>query len=237
MNDPDGLDGPGDPADPESPEDGRPTPLRAIQRGLESLYRIETHLDVSDFLLTSEQRADLYPGRRPEEQLLLREHADGLDLALYLEASLLKTLSRHDPREGVDERNLEALLLVLEGVSHFVYTVDRARSNRCLSALELELQAEVDKYVVLLVLLWERGAQADLGQALIDLLFRRVAYRHDLSPAERERYAAANAFGRSYALALRRRYVRTGALPGLLSDVRRFWRLSFAGKMTHINAA
>ncbi|MDW8284351.1 MAG: hypothetical protein RMK29_21815 [Myxococcales bacterium] len=209
----------------------RPGPLVAIQRGLESLYRIETHVDISDFLLTAEQQAQLSPNRRPPEQLLLHEHADGLDLALYLEASLLRTLTQHDPREGINGRNLPALLLVIEGVSHFVYAVDRARNRRSLSALELELQAEVDKYVVLVLLLWKQGAPGEL----IDLLFRQVAYRPDLSPEERTRYAAANAAALCYAEALHRRYLRAQALLGFLTDVRRFWRLSLSGKLSHIN--
>lgn len=203
-------------------------PLSAIQLGLESLYRVETRLNIRDFLLTQEQRAALAPDRCPGEQLLLREHEEGVDLALYLEAEALHTLREHDPRRGVSERNLRQLLLVLEGVSHFIYAVDRARSQRTVSALELELQAEVDKYVTLVLLTW------DVGPDLIDLLFHRVVYHEDLSAEERERYMAANAWAARYARRLSDRYVKRRSLGALLTEVRRFWRLSCAGKLSHI---
>jgi hypothetical protein len=216
---------------PQAP--ARPAPLLAIQRGLESLYRVETHLDVHDFLLTGEQRAGLFSGRRPGEQLLLCEHEDGLDLALYLESEALETLARHDPRDGLTERNLQPLLLVLEGVSHFIYTVDRARRQRSVSALELELQAEVDKFVALVLLTCETRS-LERGIELIDLLYHRVAYHADLSAEERQRYRAANAAAAAYARGLHRTYLRHRALGGFLADVRRFWRLSCAGKLSHI---
>ncbi len=214
-------------------------PLAAIQRGLEVLYRIDTHLDVHDFLLTQAQRAHLQPGRHPREQLLLREHEDGLDLSLYIEEEILHTLSRHDPREEVGEHNLGELLLCLEGVSHFIYTVDRAQNQRGVSALELELQAEVDKYVSLVLLCWDQGGgrprrYPKLGD-LISRLFLQVTYDPDLSSEEHDRYTAANDAARRYALGLERRYLARHDLGDFLKDVRAFWRLSCAGKFYHIS--
>ena len=107
-----------------------------------------------------------------------------------------------------------------------------------MSVLELELQAEVDKYVVLVMLLWEEGAPPMARPvALTDLLFRQIAYRADLSGEEMERYTTANAAAHRYALSLQRRYLRHRALPLFLSDVRRFWRLSLTGKLSHITCA
>lgn len=217
---------------------GGPGMLGAIQKGLEALYRIDTQLEIADFLLPRECLEELRTARQPPEQLLLREHPGGLDLALYLEEGLLRTLERHDPRRGVDERNLSPLLLVLEGVSHFIYAVDRARKQRSISALELELQAEVDKYVSLVLLTWDLGerAPASLPIDLIPRLFHQVAYPPDLSAEERDRYAEANATAERYACQLERRYLRARALSGFLQDVRRFWRLSYTDKLSHIGS-
>ena len=57
----------------------------------------------------------------------------------------MERLRAHDPRERLDDGNLPDFLLALEGVSHFVYIAHRARLERSVSAVELELQAEVDK--------------------------------------------------------------------------------------------
>ena len=40
---------------------------------------------------------------------------------------------------------------LIEGVSHFVYVADRARRKLPATQLELELQAEIDKYVLLVL--------------------------------------------------------------------------------------
>lgn len=252
-------------------------PILAIQRGLEALYRVETQLDVRDFLVTSAQRDALVPSaaRRPREQLLVHHSPkarsspppqppqsphpgdEDVELALYLDEDALATLRRHDPREGLSEDNLAPLLLALEGISHFIYTAVRAHAGRPVSALELELQAEVDKYVSLLLLLWSppparttarahhRGE--DLPAWLIRRLFHQVVFDPALSGEERDRYREANHAAARYAAVLRRRYPPHAPSPrgprdapsasdalGLLQDVRRFWRFSCAEKLSHI---
>ena len=54
------------------------------------------------------------------------------------------------------EERLPEYLLAVEGVSHFVYVMVRARAERPFSGLELELQAEVDKYLLSLPM-WNFG--------------------------------------------------------------------------------
>jgi len=122
-----------------------PAVLRALQGGLESMYRVETDLDVCDFLVDGEARDDLHPERAPREQLLLKQEHDGdLQLGLFVDERTLENLAMRDPRRRLDDSNLQDFLLAVEGVSHFVYLVHRARQARPVSAVELELQAEVE---------------------------------------------------------------------------------------------
>ena len=172
-------------------------PVAAIQRGLEALYRVESQLDVRDFLLTTAQRDALWPeGRRPHEQLFVRCSApddkddDGVELALYLDEEVQATLRRHDPRRGVDDRNLGALVLALEGISHFIYTAVRARAGRPVSALELELQAEVDKYVTCLL---TTEPEAPVSAALRQRLFADALYEPELDADENRLRSAMSA--------------------------------------------
>ena len=58
---------------------------------------------------------------------------------------------------------LQDFLLAVEGVSHFVYLVHRARQERPVSAVELELQAEVDKYLVALLVTWNQTGEPPPG--------------------------------------------------------------------------
>src|SRR6516164_7769408 len=120
---------------------------KRVQKGLEQLYRVETHVDIGDYLIDGATREAIGVHRAPREQLLVAETDGELELALFLDQGVLANLEANDPHEHLDERNLEDFLLTVEGVSHFVYVVWRARRGRPVSALELELQAEVDKYV------------------------------------------------------------------------------------------
>lgn len=204
-----------------------------MQRAIEGLYRVEAPGAVGDFVLSREQRDRLGPegARRPDEQLLLHENEEGLSVGLFLDEQLLGCLEG----EPIPEEHLPAFLVALEGVSHFVYATVRARDERCFSALELELQAEIDKYVVTLLGTWRSHgpARGDLRRRL----FQSVRYHDDLSDEERARYQAANEAADAYAAALEQRFVRRRAVDELLGEVRRFWRLDCAGKLDRIRKA
>ena len=97
-----------------------------------------------DYLITDETWRVRWKRRSPTEKLLLSEEADELHLALYLDAGLLERLAERDPLEELGPGNLEDFCKVLEGLSHFNYLTWNATDRR-VTMLELELQAEVDK--------------------------------------------------------------------------------------------
>jgi hypothetical protein len=211
-----------------------PTVLTALQGGLERLYRVETALDVHDFLVDGEGRDAFSPDRSPKEQLLIRQSEDDLELALFVDERTIAHLERRDPRRRLDDSNLQEFLLALEGVSHFVYLVHRARQERPVSAVELELQAEVDKYLVSLLVAWDQSGAPPAG--LRERLFMHIQFHGDLSREERERYELANQAAATYVGALERRFVERRAGSELLSEARRFYRKGLAEKLEHISA-
>ena len=211
--------------------DSRAT-LGRLQRGLEQMYRVETELDVHDFVIDADARDRMGVQRKPREQLLLTEREGDLELGVFVCPNALDNLERHDPAHVLDERNLRDFLLALEGVSHFVYLTWRARADLAVSALELELQAEVDKYVTCLLL---ADACRHKSAALRRRLFIDIEFHDDLDDDERSRYRAASENARRYATSLERRFVRSRRMPGLLAELRRFYRLSLAGKLAHIS--
>jgi len=210
--------------------------LADVQRGLESLYRIDTELDVRDFVVDEKARAELAPAhlRSPREQLLVSENEGELELALFVDERALANLAANDPRARLDDGNLADFLLTVEGVSHFVYLAWRARRKRSVSALELELQAEVDKYVTCLLLLWPQtgGVPTDLRTRLFDAF----ELEPDLDREERDRYLAANSNARAYAARLEARYATHGRLFDMLGELRWFWRQGIREKLAHIAA-
>src|SRR5436309_2954359 len=133
--------------------------LTRLQLGLERLYRVETQLEVEAFMIDDERRRRTGVSRAPREQLLISQQDGELELALFLDADALANLERNDPAERLDDGNFGDFCLAVEGVSHFVYLALCAAGHRSVSALELELQAEVDKFVCCLLL---QGARDDL---------------------------------------------------------------------------
>jgi hypothetical protein len=181
--------------------------------------------DVRDYLISEADRSALGVPRAPREQLLLVETPGELEVGLFVDQALLERLEA-----GVDEDHLADYLLAVEGVSHFLYVMVRARAERPFSALELELQAEVDKYLLALLAEWPVVE----SERLRARLYRRVRFHEDLSSEERDRYATANAAADEYAASLEARYVRRRAIDDMLDEMRRFYRLGCAEKLDHI---
>jgi hypothetical protein len=152
--------------------------LRRIQHQLERFYAIERRLDVIDFVREVDDVE--------REVLLVREdhEEDVFELALLLPARLMEPDS--PKRDDVD-----GLLQALEGVSHFVYLTERVRAGLPTTLLELELQAEVDKFVLLAL---EGNARPDhrTQAALCDRLFERVRYLDEAGSESGDRYRLAN---------------------------------------------
>jgi hypothetical protein len=110
------------------------------------------------------------------EALLLRESEEGLEMALVVPAG---AANDHD-----------GWLQLAEGVSHFVYVANRARQELPSTQLELELQAEVDKFVLLVLerVPYDRGEAFEVHSRL----FERVSYLHDAGTELGDRYRTAN---------------------------------------------
>jgi len=207
--------------------------LARLQLGIEALYRVETRLDVESFLIDAEKRRAVGAGagaRAPREQILVREEDEALELALFVDEGALSNLETNDPARGLDDTNFDDFCLAVEGVSHFVYLALAAAGERSVSALELELQAEVDKFACCLLL-----AGAVDPARLSQRLYEEISFAGDLDADERDRYRTANSEARRYALALARRFVLEDRLAAMLPELRRFYRLDLGGKLDHIS--
>ena len=201
--------------------------LARLQLGLEALYRVETKLAIDAFVIDDAARDRMQPARAPREQLLLRESGGELGMALFVDDAALANLERHDPAAQLDDRNFTDFCLAVEGVSHFVYMALAAARSRPISQLELELQAEVDKFATCFLV---TGAAANLRRRL----FGDVTYADDLDADERERYRTANNEASRYTEALERRFVARAQTGALLAELRRFYRMDLPDKLGRI---
>jgi hypothetical protein len=180
-----------------------------VQAGLERLYRLDRVADIGDFVLGA------VAGER--EALLLRQAQDGaLELAVRL-----------PELEG--EAGLDVLCQIIEGVSHFVYVVERARAHREATQLELELQAEVDKWVVLAASI--QAFDAARSATLRARLYDRVAFAHDAESEQGERYRVANDVANRFVRRLEREYVEPGRFGELRTELLHFFHVGQEEKL------
>ena len=210
--------------------------LASLQAALAEIYDLEVTADVREFLLTDRARlAGIAAARNCDEQLLLAEEGDTLAMSLFIDRAVLERLTRLDPESALTHENLADWLTVAEGVSHFVYVAWNTAFDKPVTLLELELQAEVDKYVLAAWLLGRQNA-GRFPRELHRALFERA--RVDAGSAgERagmyhtaSRYAGR--FCRRLGELLERK--RRTSMREALTELRRFYRWGNARKLAHI---
>ncbi len=193
--------------------------------------------DVDDFLLTDPVLAQRLHPRQTDEKLLVAQDGDNLDLALYLAPALVERLAADDPIASLHDGNLADYCTALEGVSHFLYLTWNAAYRRRVTHLELEMQAEVDKYICITLLLG-RQRRGQVPDRLHQWLFADPVFDSRLSADESACYRDASRYAAKYCLQLERRYLRRGGgTATMLKDLRRFYRLTLRDKIQHIELA
>jgi hypothetical protein len=211
--------------------------LRGLQTLLGRLYDVELPYDVYDFLVTDRTSigASTNERRTLDEELLLAESTDGAGVALYLDPEVLRRLEAEDPHRALTENNLADYCTALEGVSHFVYSTYGLERDIPVSLLELETQAEVDKYAITVFLLAEQQGGPSYPVQVHARLFDRVSFDARLEPDQYERYRTAHALAARYCRHLERRFVNRGKLKieAMVRELRSFYRLRHAAKLRH----
>lgn len=193
--------------------------LSQIQNELSALYRLEPGFDVEQFVVKRSALDDT-PLERPE-QVLVRHTGEWVEMSLVLDDALL---------EPDASWNLDRLCVAVEGVSHLLYLALAAERDAQITRLELELQAEIDKFVLLLF----GGAQS--SRELLASLFRDFSLREDVvGDAERSRYREANRLAHQYCSYLDSRFVQREHTGALLRELRQVYRMGGMGKLNYVS--
>ncbi len=210
--------------------------LSSIQKNLESIYEISVPQNVDDFLITDKQMANLLLNSSIDEdvleQLLVSPQDNCLDISLYLDLDLIKRLGEDYPSPNTSKKDLHDFWVALEGVSHFLYLVWNANYDRPVSQLELELQAEVDKFVSTTAVIGLEKDNASM-QEVWSLLFSQPKYKKNLARDHLTRYQKANAYASLYCQNLMAMQHKTTRC--LHNELRRFYRLNQRAKISRID--
>ena len=211
--------------------------LASLQRQLERIYEIEIPHSVEDFLITDPGMLKNIPGHSDadqagiEEKLLIVQDGDSLDIALFMDNEIVSRLEQDDPRSRLHAGNLSDFCTALEGVSHFLYLIWNAGYERGVSLLELEMQAEIDKYVSTAILFGQQ-ASGRVPANLYRWLFDNPVFDSSLDRPSMERYRDANYYASRYCARLEKLYLKGTGRSGLFKDLRRLYRLTNHAKLS-----
>ncbi len=145
-----------------SPSIRHRTLFSEIQRLFERTYT-EVGINLEDCLIDSHRCAQLSQlagaGARELSDLartFLRRVEDRLHIGIYFSGWLINQLERNDPRCGLSDSNIRALIIFVEEINHALHAALRFQAGKRQIEQEefargLELQAMVDTYQVLLL--------------------------------------------------------------------------------------
>lgn len=205
--------------------------LAPFQRQLERIYEVEIPHSVDDFLITDREvlrdiQGDETSGEpEVDEQLLVVQDGDHLDISLYISDEVMNRLADDHPESRLHDGNIADFCTAMEGVSHFVYLIWNASYERTVSLMELEMQAEIDKYVSTAFLFGQQDS-GRIPPSLHSWLFEQPDYDSSLDRESLERYRDANYYAGKYCERLERRYLGRNGQAGLFNDLRRLYRLT-----------
>jgi hypothetical protein len=210
--------------------------LLALQEMLAGINDVPVQHPVTDFLIDDAQLCTELLGHAltadEDEQVLICETELGPELSVYIDQRVLASLHGDDPLVRLSDSNLAAFCSAVEGISHFQYFIWCAEHARQVSLLELELQAEVDKYALASCLLMQQ-ARGKFHHGLHRRLFSQVELVATLDEQCKRRYAEANRCAANFCRRNDERHLtcRRPRMDCWLAELRELYRCSHHQKM------
>src|ERR1041384_2418193 len=170
----------------------------------------------------------------------LRHANDRLFVGIYYSRWLIEQLERHDPRAGLNEANIRSLIVFVEEINHALHAALQFKTGRREIESEefarnLELQAQVDTYLVLLLFVaFFRKTQRVSRTDRRWLRFHLFASTNPDAFRDRNlraRYLETTGLAASYT-----RFLDTLNGVRRLDEIRRFHSLDYSGKKQRIHA-
>lgn len=208
--------------------------IRKLDRALKHLYNVEHVYRAERFLLSElPDVSHTGPGA-----FLVKEGANAeIHLGIFLNDSIQRNLT-DIPRFSSQEWNLSqwnAFAVASEEVSHFNYFLHHRTHGRPVSQLELELQGEIDRFLLAFFLDYSSQKTFELTSKfdrLIEQLFHNFEFRDGLSGSEKSRYKEANQLAENFLVKLQGHFKDPHKIEYVLRTLRRFYRSTLSDKIS-----
>lgn len=204
-----------------------------MDRAIKRLYNLEHPLGAEAFLITK----PILPAAGQGAFFIQARQDDELEVGIFLDSEVrvhLSHLRRWNPSHW-DLPKLGAFAIAAEEVSHFNYFLHHRSMGRAVSQLELELQGEIDKFLLTLfsghsVL---KGPElAAKFETLLDQFFQHYQLVESLDAEQKARYEHASQLAKRFLLKYRDALLNPSKRETAFRLLRRFYRLNLSEKLS-----
>ena len=217
--------------------------IKELQRKIEKTYALDTGItNIEQYIIGDKGYKELYAKEKIRTvvkshsgaKVLIRDAGDTLKVSIYYPDKLIRELESNDPRLGLHDGNVDLCASFVEELDHFLFIAQNYKQNRPFSLLELELQANVTKYLVLKYFIALQNKSIKLSKFDKKYIRYHLFYKrkYDIEDAsERKRYEDAVIFGMIYT-----EYIDLLSQEDRLRDLRQFSRMTCPSKIRHIQS-
>ena len=218
--------------------------IKELQKKIEKTYALDTGItNIEQYIIGDKGYEEFYANEeirtvvnsRSGARVLIRDAGDTLKVSIYYPDALIRELENNDPRLGIHDDNIDLCASFVEELDHFLFIAQNYKSNRPFSLLELELQANVTKYLVLKYFVALQNRSLKLSKFDREYIRHHLFYKRKFDvedPSERKRYEDAGKFGMMYT-----KHIDHLSHEERLRDLRQFSRMTCPSKIRHIQSA
>jgi len=144
--------------------------LQSVENFLASFYRFEKLASVENHLLTSSDLNQFSENETKLGSTFFVEEQDEIWAGVYFNSDLIQRILEQSPFQKLNQENLNDFLVLTEEVSHFHFVLNRYDRQIPVSKTEIEMQGEIDKWLVSSHLLNHQSGK-DHARVVFELLF------------------------------------------------------------------
>lgn len=213
--------------------------IQQIELALKKLYNLETSHKAENFLVLVPSEVPLKTKPCSGKLLIQQKPSqDELQIGIYLNPPVhqeLRNFSHWGPKEQWNTQQLNAFSVATEELSHFHYVVFNSQGKRQISQFELELQGEIDKFLLTYFSPSSQETLTDQFDQIFSRFFSSFYLLPELTQNEKERYQNAITSARNFLKRHRRLLTDPQKKESALRLLRRFYRLSQSEKLSWIS--
>ncbi len=198
--------------------------IQQTQKILESIYQLPQVELAENYLINQNQLQYFLGHEHPychaDEVVVSSYDGSELEIGIFFHQKILNNLKNP---------TLIQKLNVIEGISHYLLLSYKFQQNIALTRLELEMQAEIDKF-----LYYSLSDQRTKNYEQSFNVLHVPINLESLNPEQQQLYQHANQLAKKYCHYLLKKFLARKTHDALLCEIRNFYRMPYAQKICYI---